>query len=473
MSDGGVVVAAAVVVGGDVVAAVRRVRRGRGRRRRSPPRSMVGRRVVVVRARRADATSSEGRGERRSGHGRRGMPDTLAPRRRPTAITAGAASVATVAAMGDIDIVPLVHGAADVTAAWCDAALRDRARRRPTSSRRAPTPVGTGQVADTVRIHLTYDPPGAGPPTLVAKVPSADETSRAGAAATRTYEIEASFYRDLAAELPVRTPDVLVRRPRPGDERLRRRARGRRPGRAGRPDARLLGRRHRRRRRRAGAAARAAVGRPDAARPRVAAPRPSPEQQAAMIGLHRSGPYESFREHYADRLEPETRRPRRPVRPAHRRATSPHRPRAVDGRPRRLPRRQPAVRRRAGRRRRLADGRPRARARPTSPTCSAPACCPRCAAGHEAALVDRYVAGLAAQGVTVDRDDVWTLYRRYAFGGLIMAIVAQALVRAHRPRRRDVHHDGRPPQPPGARPRQRVASSDCFERAATCESAAG
>ena len=68
-------------------------------------------------------------------------------------------------------------------------------------------PVGTGQVADTVRIHLEYDPPGAGPPTLVAKVPSADETSRAGAAATRTYEIEASFYRDLAAELPVRTPD--------------------------------------------------------------------------------------------------------------------------------------------------------------------------------------------------------------------------------------------------------------------------
>ena len=48
---------------------------------------------------------------------------------------------------------------------------------------------------------------------------------------------------------------------------------------------------------------------------------------------------------------------------------------------------------------------------------------------HEAALVDRYVAGLAAQGVAVDRDDVWTQYRRYAFGGLIMAIVAQALVR--------------------------------------------
>ena len=48
---------------------------------------------------------------------------------------------------------------------------------------------------------------------------------------------------------------------------------------------------------------------------------------------------------------------------------------------------------------------------------------------HEGALVDRYVAGLAAHGVAVERDDVWAQYRRYAFGGLIMAIVAQALVR--------------------------------------------
>jgi aminoglycoside phosphotransferase (APT) family kinase protein len=47
---------------------------------------------------------------------------------------------------------------------------------------------------------------------------------------------------------------------------------------------------------------------------------------------------------------------------------------------------------------------------------------------HEAALVDRYVAGLRAQAVPVERADVWELYRRYAFGGLIMAIVAQALV---------------------------------------------
>jgi Phosphotransferase enzyme family len=102
--------------------------------------------------------------------------------------------------------VPLVHGAEDVTAAWCNVALAPRlAGARVVDVRLEP--VGTGQVADTVRLHLTYDRPAGGPPTLVAKVPCADATSRAASRATRTYEIEASFYRDLAHELPVRTPD--------------------------------------------------------------------------------------------------------------------------------------------------------------------------------------------------------------------------------------------------------------------------
>jgi hypothetical protein len=40
----------------------------------------------------------------------------------------------------------------------------------------------------------------------VAKVTAADETSRAAAAVTRTYEVEVGFYTDLAASLPVRSP---------------------------------------------------------------------------------------------------------------------------------------------------------------------------------------------------------------------------------------------------------------------------
>ena len=115
-----------------------------------------------------------------------------------------------------------VTGVQDLTPEWCtgvlDAAVTDL----------RVEPVGTGQVADTVRLFLDYDPPGAGPPTLIAKVPAAEEDSRTAARLTRTYEIEASFYRDLAANLPVRTPSVLPRRPRRRDRRLRRGAGGRR-----------------------------------------------------------------------------------------------------------------------------------------------------------------------------------------------------------------------------------------------------
>ena len=75
--------------------------------------------------------------------------------------------------------VPPVTGVNDLTPAWCTAALA------ATTGGAAVTDVGvelvgTGQVADTARLRLTYEPAGAGPATVVAKVPAADETSRGG-----------------------------------------------------------------------------------------------------------------------------------------------------------------------------------------------------------------------------------------------------------------------------------------------------
>ena len=64
-------------------------------------------------------------------------------------------------------------------------------------------PVGTGQVSDTYRLRLTFEGAASLPATLIAKVPSADPASRNAARAFRTYEIEASFYDQLAAGLPV------------------------------------------------------------------------------------------------------------------------------------------------------------------------------------------------------------------------------------------------------------------------------
>ena len=68
------------------------------------------------------------------------------------------------------------------------------------------TPVGTGQVADSVRMDLTWDPTDTGPAMLVAKVTSSSEVSRTIAGITRTYEIEVGFYTDIAPRIGVNAP---------------------------------------------------------------------------------------------------------------------------------------------------------------------------------------------------------------------------------------------------------------------------
>ena len=70
-------------------------------------------------------------------------------------------------------------------------------------------PVGTGQVGDSVRFTLTYD--GAeGPASVVGKFPAADDTSRQAAAATRTYEVETRFYQQLRDRVSITTPVPYV-----------------------------------------------------------------------------------------------------------------------------------------------------------------------------------------------------------------------------------------------------------------------
>lgn len=67
--------------------------------------------------------------------------------------------------------------------------------------------IGTGQMSESRRLHLTYAGAarGAGatgaPATVVAKFPSLDPTSRATGRAVRGYEIETRFYRDVRPRL--------------------------------------------------------------------------------------------------------------------------------------------------------------------------------------------------------------------------------------------------------------------------------
>ena len=71
------------------------------------------------------------------------------------------------------------------------------------------TPVGTGQMSDSIRLALTYDGPTDAPSSIIAKIPAADPTSRATGLSLRSYEIEVRFYQELAPRLPMRTPHVL------------------------------------------------------------------------------------------------------------------------------------------------------------------------------------------------------------------------------------------------------------------------
>ena len=104
--------------------------------------------------------------------------------------------------------IPIAGTAEELTPAWLTDALQASGTvgAGTTVTAATVTPVGTGQMCDSVRIALTYDGPEPGPDTLVAKLPASDPTSRATAQALRNYELEVRFYQELAPSLPVRTP---------------------------------------------------------------------------------------------------------------------------------------------------------------------------------------------------------------------------------------------------------------------------
>lgn len=110
--------------------------------------------------------------------------------------------------------VPLLHAAADVTPEWLTNALGQAGALQPgaTVARCKAEPVGTGQMADTVRFRLTYDAgrADAGPASVVGKFASADDQSRGTGLALRAYEIEVRFYQEVAARIDARVPRAYV-----------------------------------------------------------------------------------------------------------------------------------------------------------------------------------------------------------------------------------------------------------------------
>ncbi len=93
----------------------------------------------------------------------------------------------------------------NIDVAWLAAVMTDAGHGGQVTSIE-PSLVGTGQVGENVRCKLSWSGAEAGPDSVVIKLASANETSRAAAEATRTYIREVGFYRDLASSVAIRVP---------------------------------------------------------------------------------------------------------------------------------------------------------------------------------------------------------------------------------------------------------------------------
>ena len=69
------------------------------------------------------------------------------------------------------------------------------------------SPIGTGQMADSLRVTMQHNGNDSAPATLIAKVPKANDASRAASRMTRCYEVETSFYSEICSIVDARIPD--------------------------------------------------------------------------------------------------------------------------------------------------------------------------------------------------------------------------------------------------------------------------
>jgi hypothetical protein len=102
-------------------------------------------------------------------------------------------------------VLTVPKGIGDLTAEWFCSALGESADGAQVTDLVA-IPIASGHMADSVRLIPTWDRPTAAPASVVAKVPSSDEVSRLTGFATGTFELEASFYNELAATVGVSRP---------------------------------------------------------------------------------------------------------------------------------------------------------------------------------------------------------------------------------------------------------------------------
>lgn len=67
--------------------------------------------------------------------------------------------------------------------------------------------IGTGQMADSLRVQMQHTGNHCAPPTVIAKIPRANAASRAASRLTRCYEVETGFYSEIRSAIDARIPD--------------------------------------------------------------------------------------------------------------------------------------------------------------------------------------------------------------------------------------------------------------------------
>ena len=67
--------------------------------------------------------------------------------------------------------------------------------------------IGTGQMADSLRVQMQHTGNSSAPRTLIAKIPKTNASSRAASRLTRCYEVETSFYSEICSSIDARVPD--------------------------------------------------------------------------------------------------------------------------------------------------------------------------------------------------------------------------------------------------------------------------
>jgi aminoglycoside phosphotransferase (APT) family kinase protein len=103
---------------------------------------------------------------------------------------------------------PIVASAESLTAGWLTEVLVGAGAAEPGSRvlGLVPERIGEGKIGCNLRCFLTFEPAGAGPATVVVKLPSDDPGSKATGVSLGLYEREVRFYRDLAGKVGCRVP---------------------------------------------------------------------------------------------------------------------------------------------------------------------------------------------------------------------------------------------------------------------------